>query len=143
MNVFTHNPWGEYGHEEHVQVFRVLACLREEIGFRLWMSNYCSDRTMPLAMRYFSPEPKPWVRLPADKKLAREIAQLYMRYDCWTWSPDWAWFDDECFMEAPHGEQALEPRGHLFPLNFFAIGGGRIPWPASPPAAAAVLQEAG
>src|SRR6202030_399361 len=21
--VFTHNPWGEYGHEEHVQVFRI------------------------------------------------------------------------------------------------------------------------
>jgi hypothetical protein len=21
MNVFTHNPWGEYGHEDHVQVY--------------------------------------------------------------------------------------------------------------------------
>ncbi len=36
MNVFTHNPWGEYGHEEHVQVCRVLQRLRREIGFRLW-----------------------------------------------------------------------------------------------------------
>ena len=23
-NVFTHNPWGEYGHEEHIQVFKAI-----------------------------------------------------------------------------------------------------------------------
>src|SRR5690606_34980381 len=39
MNVFTHAPWGEYGHEDHVQVYRVLESLRDEIGFTLWVSN--------------------------------------------------------------------------------------------------------
>jgi hypothetical protein len=35
-NVFTHNPWGEYGHEEHVQVYRVIKGLQHKMGFDLW-----------------------------------------------------------------------------------------------------------
>ncbi len=36
--VVTHNPWGEYGHEEHIQVFRVISAQAEEMGFRVWVS---------------------------------------------------------------------------------------------------------
>jgi hypothetical protein len=123
MNVFTHNPWGEYGHEEHVQVFRVLQRLREEIGFRLWMSNYCTERAVPLAMRYFSTAPGGYIRLPTDKAFAEAVAAVYKKHDCWTWADDWAWFDEECFMEAPcQGSDAVAHR-HLFPLNFFTIDG--------------------
>ena len=121
MNVFTHNPWGEYGHEEHIQVFRVLQKLQQEIGFRLWVSNYCTDRAMPLARRYFRPAAAPFVRLPADKAFAGKVADVYKKHGCWTWADDWAWFDDECFMEAPHEHSDTEPHRHLFPLNFFAI----------------------
>lgn len=125
MNVFTHNPWGEYGHEEHVQVFRVLDRLRQEIGFRLWMSNYCTERALPLAMRYFSKAPGPWIRLPVDKAFADKVADAYKRHDCWTWSDDWAWFDEECFMEAPRRAPGVQSHAHLFPLNFFVIDGQR------------------
>jgi hypothetical protein len=125
MNVFTHNPWGEYGHEEHIQVFRVLQKLREEIGFRLWMSNYCTDRAMPLAMRYFESCPGGYIRLPTDKAFADQVAAVYKQHDCWTWADDWAWFDEECFMEAPRAHSDSEPHRHLFPLNFFTIDGQR------------------
>ncbi len=123
MNVFTHNPWGEYGHEEHVQVFRALQRLREEIGFRLWMSNYCTERAMPLAMRYFSTAPGGYVRLPTDKDFAEQVAAVYKRHNCWTWADDWAWFDEECFMQAPREASDAVPHRHLFPLNFFTIDG--------------------
>ncbi|MCV0397341.1 MAG: hypothetical protein K5872_19620 [Rhizobiaceae bacterium] len=125
MNVFTHNPWGEYGHEEHVQLFRVLDRLREEVGFRLWMSNYCTDRAMPLAMRYFHRAPGGYIRLPADKAFADRVAEVYRRHDCWTWAVDWAWFDEECFMEAPAADSEPEAHRHLFPLNFFTIDAQR------------------
>jgi LmbE family N-acetylglucosaminyl deacetylase len=125
MNVFTHNPWGEYGHEEHVQVFRVLQVLRDEIGFKLWMSNYCTDRAMPLAMRYFVTAPGGYIRLPTDKAFADEVAAVYKKHDCWTWADDWAWFDEECFMEAPHAGSEVVPHRHLFPLNFFTIDAAR------------------
>lgn len=122
MNVFTHNPWGEYGHEEHIQVFRALQVLRHKIGFRLWMSNYCTDRAMPLAMRYFQAAPGGYIRLPTNKAFATEIADVYKKHDCWTWADDWAWFDEECFMEAPAcGDSLAAPHRHLFPLNFFTI----------------------
>ncbi|QDZ02944.1 hypothetical protein FQ775_22670 [Nitratireductor mangrovi] len=121
MNVFSHNPWGEYGHEEHIQVYRVLEQLRDRIGFRLWMSNYCTERAMPLAMRYFADAPGGYVRLATDKSYAEEIAAVYKNAGCWTWADDWAWFDEECFMEAPRAAQKPAAHRHLFPLNFFAI----------------------
>jgi LmbE family N-acetylglucosaminyl deacetylase len=125
MNVFTHNPWGEYGHEEHVQVFRVLQSLRAEIGFNLWMSNYCTERSLPLAMRYFETSPGPYIRLPTDKAFAQTVAQVYKDHDCWTWASDWSWFDEECYMPAPMAGQAPKSHRHLFPLNLFSIGDER------------------
>ncbi|MBB3950994.1 PIG-L family deacetylase [Aureimonas jatrophae] len=124
MNVFTHNPWGEYGHEDHVQVFAVLAALRERIGFRLWMSNYATERSLPLAMRYFRSAPGPYLRLRTDKALSGAIADVYRRHDCWTWSDDWSFFDEECYMEAPRPAASAGgggPHQHLFPLNLFTI----------------------
>ena len=121
MNVFTHNPWGEYGHEDHVQCFRALDVLRKEIGFKLWVSNYCSDRSLPLAQRYFQRQPAAFVRLPTDIPYARAVAQAYMNADCWTWVDDWSWFEDECFMEAPLGPSTLDQQRHLLPLNYFTV----------------------
>ncbi|HEY9058713.1 MAG TPA: hypothetical protein VIN77_16325 [Aurantimonas sp.] len=125
MNVFTHNPWGEYGHEEHIQVFRVLNKLRNEIGFKLWMSNYCTDRSLALAMHYFEAAPGPYVRRRTDKNFADAVAAVYRRHDCWTWADDWSWFDEECFMEAPRSEGPVRPHHHLFPINFFTIDAER------------------
>lgn len=125
MNVFTHNPWGEYGHEEHVQLFQVLNSLRDEIGFTLWMSNYCTDRAMPLAMRYFQTAPGAYIRRPTDKAFAEQVANTYKRHGCWTWADDWAWFDEECFMQAPREAGESQPHRHLFPLNFFTIDGAK------------------
>ncbi|MVA97252.1 hypothetical protein GN330_08330 [Nitratireductor sp. CAU 1489] len=124
MNVFTHNPWGEYGHEEHIQVFRALQLLRDKIGFKLWMSNYCTERALPLAMRYFTDAPESYVRLPTDKAFAQEVADIYKKHGCWTWADDWSWFDEECFMPAPRAETPAAAHRHLFPLNFFTIGDG-------------------
>lgn len=121
MNVFTHNPWGEYGHEEHIQVFRALNLLRDRIGFKLWMSNYCTERALPLAMRYFADAPGGYIRLPTDKVFAERVADVYREHGCWTWADDWAWFDEECFMEAPRDIGTAEAHRHLFPLNFFSI----------------------
>lgn len=146
MNVFTHNPWGEYGHEEHVQVFRALDSLRTEIGFKLWMSNYCTDRAMPLAMRYFAAAPGTYLRLPTDKPFAEAVAHVYKRHGCWTWDHDWAWFDEECFMESPRSPSDAAPHRHLFPLNFFTIDPPKqqswLPMAVSVSAASAALSVA-
>ena len=39
-DVYTHNPWGEYGHPEHIQVYRAVTALQAELGYTVWFSNY-------------------------------------------------------------------------------------------------------
>jgi LmbE family N-acetylglucosaminyl deacetylase len=121
MNVFTHNPWGEYGHEDHIQMFRVLDRLRDEIGFTLWISNYCTERSLPLAKRYFQINPERSIRLPVDREFCDVVASTYKRHDCWTWADDWVWFEDECFMRAPKITSREAPQRHLFAMNMFTI----------------------
>lgn len=121
MNVFTHNPWGEYGHEEHVQLFRLVDQLRREIGFTLWMSNYCTNRSLPLAQRYFSKDKIDFLRMPTNVDYAEQVADIYRKYDCWTWDDNWVWFEDECFMQAPAQISDSGTEAHLCPLNIFSI----------------------
>ena len=39
-DVYTHNPWGEYGHAEHIQVYSAVTALQQELRFTVWFSNY-------------------------------------------------------------------------------------------------------
>jgi len=119
MNVFTHNPWGEYGHEDHVQLFRIVSDLRSEIGFTQWMSNYCTDRSLPLAMTYFDYEARDWVEQPTNITYAEKVACVFRESGCWTWRDDWKWFRTECFIPAPHSQARPGPQRSLLPLNMF------------------------
>lgn len=123
MNVFTHNAWGEYGHEDHVLVHRAVSELRREIGFAQWMSHYVSPRSLPLAMQSFRASPVASVTLPADRAYARQVADLYRRHGCWTWDDDWSWFATEHFSQVT--DEAPDDAGgtrHLGAMNLFAMG---------------------
>ena len=50
-DVYTHNPWGEYGHPEHIQVYRAVTALQAELGYTVWFSNYTAPLTWPLAQQ--------------------------------------------------------------------------------------------
>lgn len=52
--------------------------------FRLWVSNYCTDRAMPLAVRYFESVSGSYTRLETGRVFARAAASVYKRHDCWT-----------------------------------------------------------
>jgi LmbE family N-acetylglucosaminyl deacetylase len=110
--VFTHNPWGEYGHPDHVQLCAVVASLSAEYGFRVLYSGYVASRTMPLAARYL-PRLGGWVELPVARALGEAIEALYKRHGAWTWPDDHHRFPSEVFLEATD-----EPRpGSGFRLN--------------------------
>jgi len=122
-NVFTHNPWGEYGHEEHVLVYRVLKALQAEFHYDLWFSNYCSNRSVTLMDHYISGFVSDYECLPVNLALTKEIVEVYKKNDCWTWYADYKWFERECLMrEKPSSEQVeLLPYGHSFPVNYIKI----------------------
>jgi LmbE family N-acetylglucosaminyl deacetylase len=97
-NVITHGPWGEYGHEDHVQLFRVVAELAGEMGFRLWVPGYYapkSERLMWRNLRYLG---RPTPPLPVDRLLADEIRRIYKRTGTWTWFDGYVWPETERFL---------------------------------------------
>jgi LmbE family N-acetylglucosaminyl deacetylase len=116
-NVITHNPWGEYGHEEHVQVYRAVKSVQAQLGFDVWVSNYCSNRSFRLMESYVSGFRSDYVTVPVDKEFAAEVRDLYKRHDCWTWYADFEWFNEESFIRDDGLVYSATGRGHLFPLN--------------------------
>jgi LmbE family N-acetylglucosaminyl deacetylase len=91
-DVYTHNPWGEYGHPEHIQVHRAVVALQSELGFTIWFSNYVGSASWPLALRLGGR--LEWAQrrvLPPDLATARKLMRVYRQYGAWTWSRAHRW----------------------------------------------------
>ncbi|MGN6643371.1 MAG: hypothetical protein ACTHKU_10285 [Verrucomicrobiota bacterium] len=123
-NVFTHNPWGEYGNEEHVQVYRVIKELQKEMQFDLWFSNYCSNVSFKLMLNCISRCSPLYVTLRTDKALNETVKAIYMATKTWTWYEDWDCFLEEVFISDPPSSQEPKPYGPVFPVNLIKMN-----WP--------------
>jgi hypothetical protein len=119
--VFTHNPWGEYGHEEHVQVFRTIQELQRDLGFNIWFSNYCSNKSNNLMLENISGFDNNYVTFESDQELGKSLMLLYKGNNCWTWLNDYTWFTQECFMLLKSEKFGKRSEGHIFPLNYIKV----------------------
>ena len=99
--VFTHNPWGEYGHADHVQVYRVLSDIRDKLQLSINVSPYISSRSRALAERYIESRANDTDQRPIDSGFADRVANIYKRCKCWTWADDWSWNETEQFLPEP------------------------------------------
>lgn len=95
--VFTHNPWGEYGHEDHVQLHAVLREACRDAGLDLWVPAWCGPKARHLALRYRLRAGAPRLVRPTDPLLAARIRQVYQRHGCWTWDDSWHWPEHDVF----------------------------------------------
>lgn len=120
-NIFTHNPWGEYGHEEHVLVNRAATTLAEESGTTVWYSNYASTWSEDLMRRYLGRQDRPVFRVSVPVGQMQDIAGVYCRHGAWTWFDDYAWFPEECFTQGPLDRNDAPGFGWLFPVNFIRL----------------------
>ncbi|SDG14571.1 GlcNAc-PI de-N-acetylase [Limimonas halophila] len=121
--VVTHNPWGEYGHEEHVQVFRAVMRLQQEFGFSVLVSGYCSNLTVLLAQRHLGRFSDCLAHQPTDMKIAKTLRDHYIKHGCWTWFKDYAWPDYEHFFVVdPAAASAKRPQTPTIqPLMFVQL----------------------
>lgn len=94
--VYTHNPWGEYGHEEHVQVCHVVMELaaRHHRSVRVWDGLTVAELAVigcRTRMDFYDPLPTGLavVELPVDLAFYRTVRGLYQRHGAWTWEPDY------------------------------------------------------
>jgi len=95
--VITHNPWGEYGHEEHVLVYNVLAALRSELKLEIYVTGYVSNRSCrAMDSRKSLLQQDPIIR-ETDQDAIDIISAHYKRYNAWTWWSDYIWPRYESF----------------------------------------------
>lgn len=126
-NVFTHNPWGEYGHEEHVQVYRVVKDLQAQMKFSLWYSNYASNKSFKLMLSHLERFCFESVAFETNRVLTTDVTNIYKRNKCWTWFDDWECFKEELFLKERAFEEGEERTGRLFPTNLIRVN------PPAPP----------
>ena len=121
VNIFTHNPWGEYGHEDHVQLNRVVTRLAKDRGATVWYDSYVSNKSSLLMRSYMAGFETPYYSLRVDTERARRVADTYFRNNAWTWMDDYVWFPSESFVKGPLGARHLPCVGALFPLNYLRV----------------------
>jgi LmbE family N-acetylglucosaminyl deacetylase len=101
-DVYTHNPWGEYGHPEHIQVYRAVTALQEELGFRVWFSNYVSARNLTFVRGLA--ERLSWaqrIQVRPDLVTARALMAVYRHCGAWTYPLAHRWPEHEVMYAQP------------------------------------------
>jgi len=120
-NVFTHNPWGEYGHEEHIQVYRVVQSLREKLGYEVWFSNYFWKRSAALMSASLDKLHPKYHVFETNHQINRTIMDVYRRHRCWTWPEDYKWPEKEVFYRNQHLVEAGSIDSCCHPLNLIRV----------------------
>tara|TARA_A100001234_G_scaffold185838_1_gene169816 strand:- start:79 stop:870 length:792 start_codon:yes stop_codon:yes gene_type:complete len=102
--VYTHNPWGEYGHEEHVCIFNSVQSSMKGFSKKLYVSCYASDRSEKLYLikKHLLNDEIQEAKVP--KELCYEIKNLYLENNCWTWDNNYEWPNLEFFIEVGNFE---------------------------------------
>ena len=85
--LFTHNPWGEYGHGEHCQVFKACFTISKETRSQLYVTGYVSQLSKHYAkIKTHLISPK-ILKFETNKRVYNLLKKHYTKYDCWTWDP--------------------------------------------------------
>lgn len=103
--VFTHNPWGEYGHEEHALVYAAVNSLKEECGFDLYVSPYVGSVMLGLCREVVDRGIDDTIRFKIDPAVTAKITELYRKHNVWTWFHPWNWPDEESFFRLGRGDR--------------------------------------
>lgn len=119
QNVVTHNPWGEYGHVEHVQVYRAVKELQESMGFDIWYSNYCSTRTIGLITPMLNATKA--VTFGTNFNITEAAMNAYKETDCWTWYKGWCWAKEETFFKESKSGTGNLAIGEMLSLNLVVM----------------------
>ena len=83
--IISHNPWGEYGHSEHCQVFKVAFQIALEKNCDLYVDAYYSNLTRFFAMKKLHLLIPNIYRFKTNKKIYERLKKHYLNYGCWTW----------------------------------------------------------
>lgn len=104
--IITHSPWGEYGHPQHLQIWRVVKALAQKYGKDVWAwSGIVSSRAVAVYGEAYV-GPVPYVAVPTDHGMYFQLRQVYIDAESsfsanpppdsywwdgrfWTWDRTW------------------------------------------------------
>jgi LmbE family N-acetylglucosaminyl deacetylase len=109
MRLYTHNPWGEYGHEEHVQVFRLVEKIARHRQLDLFVDGFVSDNSFPLSTREAARLGERLEVGHPPHALCQQMMEIYQAQGCWTWRDDYRWPLVEVFFHLPADPPADPP----------------------------------
>jgi LmbE family N-acetylglucosaminyl deacetylase len=125
-DVYTHNPWGEYGHAEHIQIYRAVTALQDELGYTVWFSNYVGARNWTFVRGLAAH--LDWTRrrvVRPDIVTARTLMHVYRHHGAWTWPRVHRWPACEVLYAQPP-RSSPEPRHPL--SGEWLLDLGRLRW---------------
>ena len=83
--IVTHNPWGEYGHSEHCQVFKACFQISKETKSKLFVTGYISNLSKYYAMRKLHLLVPKIHQIKTNPDIFNLLRNHYLSFDCWTW----------------------------------------------------------
>ena len=100
---YTHNPWGEYGHEEHILVLKAVWFAAKTKKIDVYVSSYISDRSKNVFEIQKDLLGSDLVAEKIPKNLCDTIKKLYISNGCWTWDDEYTWPESEVFIKLGSG----------------------------------------
>ncbi len=122
--VITHNPWGEYGHVDHIQLFNVIRNLQSILDLKIFVTGYVSSISRFYAKTVFnSLIPKPYLKK-TNTSIYELLKDHYQKYGCWTWFDDYKLPEYESFYLINKSLILISNtnKGPTLPLNFIDMG---------------------
>ena len=128
QTVITHNPWGEYGHEEHVLVHKVVRDISRELNLNILVPGCVSNRSLYLMQNHIGEISDKYFLKEPDYKLSAKVKNFYQDFNCWTMPDDYEWPAFEIFYEVVNDDN-LKGRLHMkptVPMNIIVFKGLEI-----------------
>ena len=97
--IYTHNPWGEYGHEEHVQVFKAVKYFQKKLKLTIFVNSYVSNKSYNLMKMQEHLLLNVVKHKTVDKKFTTKLKNIYISNFCWTFNDFYKWPKKEIFFK--------------------------------------------
>lgn len=105
--IYTHNPWGEYGHEGHSQTFRAIKSLQRKFNLTILVTGYVSNKSFNLmkSQQYLLSKDVQYRKI--NSKFSEKLKILYISNFCWTWNDGYLWPKTEIFLKINSNERTI------------------------------------
>ena len=84
--LITHNPWGEYGNHEHIQLHRIIRDIAFKKRLKLYVTGYASFASSNLMYMNDCLLKNKFFIKETNISLFKKLKQLYLETGCWTYS---------------------------------------------------------